>query len=184
MPNENVEVTDEEKAVLEAYNKEQAKGEDDSDNSNRSEQRHQRLANERTDLKEMVSNLQATISQMQADNNEVKQKELINKGDFKTVITGKDSQIADLEARLLTSNADLMRFKIGIKEGLPPAIAEILRGTDEDSITAHANRLKGELPKFSSYSDGRQTSDAPTISKGNGSNPQDKYQEVRVDNIV
>ena len=184
MADKKLELTDEEQAAVDKYKvsldsgKDEDNGNGQDENKERNEKRLQKLVSDGNSLREKLTASQAIIDQMKADEAEKVRAAKIDSGDFKSVIGGYKSQVEDLEKQRDAAKLDLLRYKIGISLDLPPAIAEILRGDDHESISIFAEKLKGELPKSAGFSDGRQTNSAPNINKGNKQAEQGRYQPV------
>ena len=73
---------------------------EDGEDETKTENRYQKLANERNELKQSVANLQDSIETIKATHQEALDKEQLKEGNFSGVLQSKDDTIEKLKAQV------------------------------------------------------------------------------------
>lgn len=62
-------------------------------------------------------------------------------------VADKDTQLAELSAKMQQVEVERLRFQVAAQKGLPPDLLEFLTGNDEDELAEKADKLLSMLPK-------------------------------------
>ena len=125
----------------------------------------------------MAQELKKRLDEIEATQKANEENETRKKGDFETLLTKKEKELNDLRQQFEAERMNALRLRIGAEAGLPTALMERLRGSNEAELKADAEALKALIPTQENKATGKGST--TVTAPGQGAKTGETYEQRR-----